>query len=82
MKNLKSEKISLYENNNKLLEFSFKGFPYLSIWSKKDAPFVCIEPWCNTADQIDSTGNFEEKEDLIELELNESFEAEYEVKFF
>ena len=82
MKNLKSEKISLYENNNKLLEFSFKGFPYLAIWSKKDAPFVCIEPWFNTADQIDSTGNFEEKEDLIELELNESFEAEYEVKFF
>ncbi len=27
------------------LEVAFEGMPQLGIWSKPDAPFVCIEPW-------------------------------------
>ena len=38
----------------------FKSFPYLGIWSKENAPFICIEPWFNTADKVDSNGIFEE----------------------
>ena len=57
MKNLKSNKVTLqnHKTNQKTLEFDFTGFPYLALWSKKGAPFVCIEPWQNTADRIDST---------------------------
>lgn len=84
MKNIKSNKVTLYnkKDNVKVLEFDFTGFPYLALWSKVGAPFVCIEPWYNTADKIDSNGQFAEKQDIIKLEPNEKFECKYKIKFF
>lgn len=84
MKNIKSNKVILRNNKTDkgILEFDFTGFPYLAIWSKKGAPFVCIEPWQNTADRIDSTQIFKEKENITELEKNEIFNCKYTIKFF
>ena len=84
MTNIRSNKIKLInkKENKEVLEFDFTGFPYLAIWSKKGAPFVCIEPWFNTADKIDSNGIFEEKEDIIELLPGKTFKCEYKVKLF
>ena len=82
MKNLKSNKVCLKENNRKVLEFDFSGFPYLAIWSKLNAEFLCIEPWFNTADKVDSDGKFDNKENLIQLNPNESFKCNYTVRFF
>lgn len=82
MKNLTSEKVYLKTETKTILAFNFKDFPYLAIWSKPNAPFVCIEPWFNTADAVSSNGNFEEKENLIELKPNQKFKAEYSVEFF
>ena len=83
MKNLKSNKVILqnHETNQKILEFDFTGFPYLALWSKKGAPFVCIEPWQNTADRIDSTQIYKDKENIIELLKNKEFECKYSIKF-
>ncbi len=82
MKNIKSRKVYLKTESKTVLSFEFEKFPYLAIWSKPDAPFICIEPWFNTADKVNSNGIFEEKEDLIELNPNQKFEAEYSVNFF
>lgn len=82
MKNLNSDDIYLKTETKTILGFNFKNFPYLAIWSKQDAPFICIEPWFNTADKVDSNGIFEEKENLIKLEKDKEFSAEYTVKFF
>lgn len=84
MKNIKSNKVILQNNktNKKILEFDFTGFPYLAIWSKKGAPFVCIEPWHNTADKINSNSVFKEKENIINLEQNKSFKCNFKIKFF
>lgn len=82
MKNIHSNDIYLKTETKTILCFNFKNFPYLAIWSKPNAPFICIEPWFNTADKVNSNGIFEEKEDLIELEPNQKFEAKYSVKFF
>ena len=83
MKNLKSNKVVLqnHETNQKILEFDFTGFPYLALWSKKGAPFVCIEPWQNTADRIDSTQIYKDKENIIELPQDNEFECKYSIKF-
>ena len=83
MKNITSDRVSLInlKNNKKVLEFDFTGFPYLAIWSKKGAPFVCIEPWQNHTDSINSNGEFCEKEDIIKLRSNEKFECKYKVIF-
>ena len=84
MKNIKSNKVTLYnkKEKNTLLEFDFTGFPYLALWSKKGAPFVCIEPWYNTADKINSNSHFEEKENILKLEPEEKFKCKYKVKFY
>ena len=83
MKNLKSNKVILqnHETNQKILELDFTGFPYLALWSKKGAPFVCIEPWQNTADRIDSTQIYKDKENVIELPKDKEFECKYSIKF-
>ena len=84
MKNIKSNIVTLYnkKQNKKVLEFDFTGFPYLAFWSKIGAPFVCIEPWFNTTDHIDSNGKFEDKENILKLEPEEKFECKYEIKFY
>ena len=83
MKNLKSNKVSLqnHRTNQKILEFDFTGFTFLALWSKKGAPFVCIEPWQNTADRIDSTQIYKDKENIIELSKDKEFECKYSIKF-
>lgn len=84
MKNIKSNKVVLqnHETNQKILEFDFIGFPYLALWSKKGAPFVCIEPWQNTADRIDSIQIYKNKENIIKLKKDKEFECKYSIKFF
>ena len=84
MKNIKSNIVSLVnvKTNTKLLDFDFTGFPYLAIWSKKGAPFVCIEPWFNTADKVDFNGEFKSKENILKLNENEKFECEYNISFY
>ena len=82
MKNLKSNKVILqnHETNQKILELDFTGFPYLALWSKKGAPFVCIEPWQNTADRIDSTQIYKDKEGIIELPKDKEYKCEFKIK--
>ena len=83
-KKLKSNVVTLFnkKTNKKVLDFDFSGFPYLAFWSKKGAPFVCIEPWFNTTDHVNSTGKFEDKENILKLNPNEKFECQYKVKFY
>ena len=63
-KKLKSNEITLQHNNEFVLKMSFEGFPYLGIWTKPNAPFLCIEPWCGLADNINHNGNIFEKEGI------------------
>ena len=68
-KNPKSEMISLIsEKTLRGLKFRFEGFPFLGIWAAKDAPFVCIEPWCGIADSVGHNQEIEKKEGIIALE--------------
>ena len=82
MNNIKSNKVVLqnHETNQKILEFDFTGFTYLALWSKKGAPFVCIEPWQNTSDRIDSTQIYKDKENIIELPKDKEYKCEFKIK--
>lgn len=82
MSDLVSQKVRLMENERVKLEMDFSGFKYLAFWSKKNAPFVCIEPWFTTADYTDSSQVFEEKKDNIRLEANKEFECKYSITFY
>ena len=38
------------------LHFQFHNLPDLGVWSARDAPFLCIEPW-HGADAIDTASD-------------------------
>ena len=58
---------------------SYPEMPFVGIWSPtpKEAPFVCIEPWCGIADAVDATGQLAEKFGINKLPANELFKTQY-----
>ncbi|MFN7044757.1 MAG: aldose 1-epimerase family protein [Flavobacterium sp.] len=80
-KHLKSDKISLLKNNKSVLSVHFCGFAYLGIWTKTNAPFLCIEPWCGLADNVNHNGNIFNKEGINLLQSNENFTRQLVIEF-
>ena len=72
--------ISLIDNNKKYLTVKFDA-PLFGIWSptKKNAPFVCIEPWYGRCDAEDFNGDITEREWSNSLEIGETWYKEYEI---
>lgn len=66
--------------DDKKLTVTFKGFPFLGIWSTTDdAPFVCIEPWHGHADFIDDSKEMMNKKDVISLNAKETFSCMHSI---
>ena len=78
-KHLKSDTLTLLKKNQPFILVEFKGFPYLGIWTKPKAPFLCIEPWCGLADNTNHNGNIYEKEGIQLLNNNAEFEREISI---
>lgn len=82
-KNLQSTSISIVSDKTAHgLKLQFDGFPYMGIWSFKDADFVCIEPWCGIADSVDASGDITQKEGIHSLSPNEQFTRSWSVELF
>ena len=64
------------------LQFDFTGFPYLGIWAAKNAPFVCIEPWCGITDSIHHNQQLAKKEGIIALKAGGSWRRSWSVACF
>jgi galactose mutarotase-like enzyme len=79
-KKLESKSITILENQNPLLRVRFDNFPNLGIWTKGNAPFLCIEPWFGYSDTVHSTGNILEKEGIQLLETKKSKECNFSVE--
>ena len=82
-KSLESNEIQIRsDHSDHGISFSFNGFPYLGIWSKPGASFVCIEPWHGIADSIYHNGDFLLKEGIISLHPGKEFECGFTVGLF
>lgn len=66
--------------DEKALKFTYSGFPYLGIWSKYGADFVCIEPWNGITDHESATGILSEKEGIIHLLPQQVWEGKWQVE--
>ena len=57
--------------------------PLVGLWSPagKDAPFICIEPWCGRTDSVDFTGELSERAYGNVLAPGEEFCRAYTVRF-
>lgn len=55
--------------------------PLLGIWSppRKDAPFVCIEPWYGRCDREGFEGEFRDRDHVNRLAAGQTFEASYKI---
>lgn len=78
LKDLKSRKITLV-NPGASLEFSFGDFPYFGIWAARNADFVCLEPWCGIADNVNHSQQLMEKEGIISLAGSERWKREWSI---
>ena len=79
-KNIDSTSVTLKSDNvNQQLQFDFEGFPFLGIWAAKNANFVCIEPWCGIADAANHNQELTEKEGMISLISDETFDRTWSV---
>ena len=79
-KTLQSDSLTILENENPILRVHFKDFPSLGIWTKMNAPFLCIEPWFGYSDTNENSGNLLEKEGIQILESNETFYSKFSIE--
>jgi len=82
-KNLKSDTVYLKSHkHDKYVKMQFGGFKYLGIWTRLNAPYVCIEPWTSLGDYYGYNGTFEEKPDMQILKPGASFTINHIVSVY
>lgn len=70
--NLKSKKVWLKNNvTDEILSVEFNGAPYLLLWTKYKAEYICIEPWFGISDFTDSNMDFANKRGITKLAPND-----------
>lgn len=81
-KNIESKEIELHFNNKLYIKISFSDFKHLGIWTKPNAPFLCVEPWMGYADKSNSNGKLLEKESIQTINPNEKFSCEFSIEIY
>lgn len=79
-KNLSSTEVAIVYEDKPLLKMNFKGFPYLGIWTKENAPFLCLEPWFGHADNKNSNGKIKEKEGIQIIATKTTFNSNFSIE--
>lgn len=72
LSDIKSKKLSIKGENE--IEFTFGDCPFLGIWAKPGAPYVCIEPWYGVNDSREVKSDISEKRGIQRLDKGETFE--------
>lgn len=82
MKGLESNYVELRNSkNNRTVKMSFRGYPYLGIWSPETgAPFVCIEPWYGITSSKSGVEDIRDKEGILSIDPNGLFECGYSIE--
>lgn len=81
-KNLRSNWVKLiHKSSTHAVKVDISDFPYLGIWSKPGAPFVCIEPWQGVADLVSHNKDISEKEGMILLETGKEVTKSFTMEF-
>ena len=68
-KNIQAKKVCLVHNNSsKKVTLEFPRHDYFLLWTKPDAKYICLEPWCGIPDSVDSDYDITKKEGIIALD--------------
>ena len=66
-KSLQSRAVTIKQGDKNILKVAYSNFPHLGIWTKENAPFLCIEPWQGYSDSPHTKGNLIDKEGIVLL---------------
>jgi galactose mutarotase-like enzyme len=78
-KTLESKSLIILNNSKPYIKVDYKDFPSLGIWTKENAPFICIEPWLGYSDTDENTGDLYQKEGILTLEANKDCSAKFTI---
>jgi galactose mutarotase-like enzyme len=79
---LKSKTVSLkHTKSNHEVKVDISEFPYLGIWAKPGADYVCIEPWQGLADYASHSKNIEDKKGIIWVKPKEEIAKSFAMTF-
>lgn len=79
---VKSENITLIsQSSERKISFNLGNAPYLGIWAKPGAPYVCIEPWCGVNDSTEKKTDFSQKDAINSVNANDSFTFTWYAEF-
>ncbi|WP_338874343.1 aldose 1-epimerase family protein [Spirosoma sp. SC4-14] len=79
-KTLESRRATIRSKKNKhTVIVDYPDFPYLGIWAKPKAPFVCIEPWLGCADSEGRQKPIQEKEAIQQVAQDHVFKATFTI---
>ena len=80
--NLRSKYVSLKHSTKKYeVKVDVSDFPYLGIWAKPGAPYVCIEPWQGLADFTTHNKQILEKKGIVIIPVNNELERSFTMEF-
>lgn len=78
-KTLESKSLTILNSSKPYVKVKYNDFPSLGIWTKENAPFVCIEPWLGYSDTDENTGDLYKKEGILILDGNKNFSAKFSI---
>ena len=65
LEGLKSAYVDVHSAaSDHVVRVTFGGAPYVGVWAKPNAPYVCIEPWFGLDDHTDHNGELTEKKGI------------------
>ncbi len=70
--NVRSHSVCFASPGGPYIKAQFDGFPHLALWSRRDAPFLCIEAWTGHGDPVGYEGQLSAKPSMIQLEPGSS----------
>lgn len=79
---VKSEYVTLRsDRHERTVRFNLGNAPYLGIWAKPGAPYVCIEPWYGVNDSQVKKADFSQKDAINAIQPNEVFNFTWSAEF-
>ena len=80
LEGLQSKTVTIKSDHSKMkITIGIEGFPFVGVWSssKKDAPFICIEPWYGISDFDAANGDLKTKKGIQLLKQDATFTMSY-----
>lgn len=80
---MKSDTLYLKSDvRHEVIKFCFGKAPYLGVWAKPGAEYVCIEPWYGINDSYDKKDDISQKRAIQSINSDETFSFDWTAEIF